>query len=245
VSLGHFAAWGNGSTNSVGGSVGVGSSYVGGSSGSSGSSSGSVGMSVGMSGEIETIHSDGTDYTEQYDETYTTATNPTDTIHTTLSSLQPYLAPLHALYTHTTTYLTSMVDYLTYSNRIVGLTPTGRNFLHSVRKYLNLPTMYGLEGVENDPNSTPSAPFGGLFGTGADVLPPQRAMFESQPELQQAYYSHQVYQGGTACWPRQGMPRRSNVLFECGMHAKITDVVETEVSVCNWSYWTVYCSCVW
>eukprot|EP01032_Pedospumella_encystans_P014051 gene14051-16159_t len=230
VSLGHFVTWGNNSTSVINGNV---------RSGNMNDNSGVVTSAVGVDGITDTI-----DYDDRSDSTnvHTTRSIPT-TITAPLSVSNTVISTINTAGDTLLAYVRNSIDSLTSHNRIIGLTPRGKALINSLREWLKLPPSYGLEGSPNKGKTAleevnkanigiEESVLGGLFGTNGNKKDPfgmEKVVHEDNLDLQQVYYSTQVYEGGTGCWPRQGMPRKSKVIFECGMHSKITNVEETEV----------------
>ena len=164
--------------------------------------SGVVTSAVGVDGMPDII-----DYDDRSDSTSvhsarsipTTATAPPSISNTVISTINTAGDTLLA-------FVRSSVDSLTSHNRIIGLTPRGKALINSLREWLKLPPLYGLEGSPNKGKTaveevnkastgTEESVLGGLFGTNGnkkDSFGVEKVMHEDNLDLQQVYYSTQV-----------------------------------------------------
>lgn len=159
---------------------------------------------------------------------------PTNPFSWLLEALQPVQDAVFA-------QTASFWHYLVQENKIAGASPALNKLIASISAFFESPTF--------TTSATPGTGAvaggkGGKFGRGGSSTDASRsaaafatpahgstALFSDDPARQQEYYSTQSYLGGTGCYPRQGIPRRTDVLFECGMSTAITEIVETEVSL--------------
>lgn len=133
----------------------------------------------------------------------------------------PYLAPVVSALQRGATIvgntLSALVDTARRNSHFAATTPTAQRFLQSV----TATAAWLTELLSGTGESS-------LFGDRGEEAGPA---FKGTPEEVQAHYSRQWYLSGDRCVPGHGAPRRTEVVLECGMHAEITDVVETQVGV--------------
>lgn len=117
----------------------------------------------------------------------------------------------------------AVVDAISRNSRFIATTPSAHRFLHSAAS-----SRSWLAGLFTDREDGTRPFVSSMFGRKEAEPGPS---FRGTPEEVQAHYSRQWYLGGARCVPGHGAPRRTEVVLECGMHAAITDAVETQVCV--------------
>lgn len=118
----------------------------------------------------------------------------------------------------------ALTTYLAQENKIIGASPALNKLLASGSNFFQSLSTTGSTSARSGATVTDV-----LTGSAKAATRLDTSLYAEDPVRQQAYYSAQRYGGGTPCYPRQGMARYTDVLFECGMNSAITEIVETEV----------------